>query len=55
MSLVRRNPRNGRITDNGVIFKLEGTNKKIELTPEICIDTQLDMGSDIIMCLGRLH
>jgi queuine tRNA-ribosyltransferase len=49
MSLIRRNPENGKITDDGVFFKINGN--KILLTPELCIKTQLESGSDIIMCL----
>ena len=49
MSLIRRNPKNGKITENGVQFKIDGNN--ILLTPELCIQTQIDSGSDIIMCL----
>lgn len=49
MSLIRRNSANGKITENGVLFKIENT--KISLSPELCIKTQLESDSDIIMCL----
>ena len=49
MSLVRRNPENGKFTEEGVLFKMNG--KRILLTPELCIKTQLESGSDIVMCL----
>jgi len=51
MSLIRRNPGNGKLTDEGVIFKIIGKGKTIKLTPELCIKTQIQMGSDIVMCL----
>jgi queuine tRNA-ribosyltransferase len=49
MSLIRENPALGKIYDSKVVFKLD--NKKIILSPEKCIDIQLDLGTDIIMCL----
>jgi queuine tRNA-ribosyltransferase len=49
MSLIRRSPENGKITNEGVYFKINGN--KILLTPELCIKTQLESKSDIIMCL----
>lgn len=48
-SLIRRNPKNGKLTEKGVYFKINGS--KVYLTPELCIQTQLDSGSDIVMCL----
>ncbi len=49
MSLIRENPKFGKFQDNGVIFY---HNKKQHiLTPEKCIQLQLDIKSDIIMCL----
>lgn len=49
MSLIRRNPENGKITDDGIKFKVDG--KRVFLTPKLCIKTQLKSGSDIVMCL----
>lgn len=51
MSLVRKNKANGKFTDDGVTFKVDGMAQALELTPELCIKTQLQIGSDIIMCL----
>lgn len=51
MSLVRRNKSNGKITDDGVKFKNLSSGQTIFLTPESCIDTQIRLDSDIIMCL----
>jgi len=48
-SLIHKNPQLGKITDNEAIFTLD--NKKIILTPEKCIQLQLKIGADIIMCL----
>jgi queuine tRNA-ribosyltransferase len=49
MSLIHNNPKLGKIYDNEIIFNLDG--KKVKLTPENCIQTQIKIGSDIIMCL----
>jgi queuine tRNA-ribosyltransferase len=49
-SLIHRNKKAGKITEKGVVFsygKLKGT----VFTPEDCIDTQFEIGSDIIVCL----
>ena len=48
-SLIRENPKLGNITDQGVLFQLD--NEKIFLTPEECIQIQIKLGSDIVMCL----
>lgn len=49
-SLIHRNKKAGKITNDGVVFsygKLKGT----LFTPEDCINTQFEIGSDIIICL----
>lgn len=49
-SLIHRNKKAGKITEDGVVFsygKLKGT----LFTPEDCIQTQFEIGSDIIICL----
>ncbi|MBI2630021.1 queuine tRNA-ribosyltransferase family protein [Candidatus Pacearchaeota archaeon] len=51
MSLIHKNSELGEITDEGVIFLLAG--KRIDLTPEKCIEMQIKLGSDIIMCLDE--
>lgn len=51
MSLVRNNPKNGHIGEDGITFKMEGSQKKLYLTPYSCIETQIKLGTDIIMCL----
>jgi len=49
MSLIHKNPKLGKIYENEINFILN--NKKIKLTPENCIQTQIKIGSDIVMCL----
>lgn len=50
MSLVHRNPKMGKITDNEIIFKTE-SGEKVVLTPEKSIEVQLKLGTDIAICL----
>lgn len=53
-SLIHRNSASnlpkGKITDEGVVFPI-GKNKKEIFTPEISIQTQFAIGSDIVICL----
>lgn len=51
MSLVRNRPSKGSITDEGVIFHNPKNGSLFLLTPESCVETQLKLGSDIIMVL----
>ena len=51
MSLIRNHTKNGKIKDNEIIFKLENSSKILHLGPRSCIETQLKIGSDIVMCL----
>jgi len=48
-SLIHKNPELGSIDNEKVTFMLH--DKKIIMTPESCIQIQLKIGSDIIMCL----
>ncbi len=50
-SLIRQNPRNGTLSDEGIRFQPEGAARKYLLTPEKCIQLQVGYGSDIVMCL----
>jgi queuine tRNA-ribosyltransferase len=50
-SLIRQNPKFGTLTDNGIIFRPEGSNRKLQLTPEKCVQLQLAYGADVVMCL----
>ncbi|MBI2046985.1 queuine tRNA-ribosyltransferase family protein [Candidatus Pacearchaeota archaeon] len=49
MSLIHRHPELGKIEDEKITFMLDG--KKVVLTPETCIQLQLKIKSDIVMCL----
>ena len=50
-SLIRQNPKFGKLTDDGIFFKPEGTERKFQLTPEKCIQLQISYGADVVMCL----
>jgi queuine tRNA-ribosyltransferase len=50
-SLIRQNPRYGRLSDKGITFQPEGAPRKYSLTPEKCIQLQLSYDADIVMCL----
>jgi queuine tRNA-ribosyltransferase len=50
-SLIRQNPRFGRLSDNGITFQPEGAIRKFQLTPEKCVQLQLAYGADIVICL----
>lgn len=50
-SLIRQNPKYGSLTDNGILFRPEGSNRKLQLTPEKCVQLQLSYGADVVMCL----
>lgn len=49
-SLIHRNKKAGKITDEGVVFKI-GDGKKGLVTPEDIIRAQFVVGADIIVCL----
>src|SRR5262245_24469235 len=50
-SLIRQNAKFGTLTDNGILFRPEGSDRKLQLTPEKCVQLQLSYGADIVMCL----
>ncbi len=50
-SLIHENPRNGKISDQGVVFQPEGAGRKFQLTPEKSIQLQLAYGADVVICL----
>ncbi|HPN54692.1 MAG TPA: tRNA guanosine(34) transglycosylase Tgt [Candidatus Moranbacteria bacterium] len=50
-SLIHKNPKMGKITDNKVIFKSPVDGKRYELTPRKSIQIQFDLGVDMIVCL----
>lgn len=50
-SLIRQNPRFGRLSNQGITFQPEGADRKFQLTPEKCVQLQLAYGADIVICL----
>jgi len=50
-SLIRQDPNRGVIRDNEVIFREPTTGEKWTLTPERVVGLQLQLGSDIVVCL----
>jgi queuine tRNA-ribosyltransferase len=50
-SLIRQDPKRGVIRDNEVIFREPSTGEKWTLTPERVVQLQLQLGSDVIVCL----
>ncbi len=50
-SLIRQNARYGTMSDRGLIFRPDGSRRKINLTPEKSIELQMAYGADIVVCL----
>jgi queuine tRNA-ribosyltransferase len=50
-SLIHANPKNGSITDRGLLFRGEAKKARLLLTPEKTIQLQLNFGSDLVICL----
>jgi queuine tRNA-ribosyltransferase len=50
-SLIRQNPKFGSLNERGLIFLPEGSQRRMQLTPEKSIQLQLAYGSDIVICL----
>ncbi|MBU2028874.1 tRNA guanosine(34) transglycosylase Tgt [Patescibacteria group bacterium] len=50
-SLIHKNPRMGKITDQKVIFRSPLDGSRHELTPEKSIQIQFDLGVDMLVCL----
>ena len=50
-SLIRQNPKYGEVRKNELIFRPDGSDKKIILTPEKSIQFQFTCGSDVMVCL----
>ncbi|MEA3326656.1 MAG: tRNA guanosine(34) transglycosylase Tgt [Chloroflexota bacterium] len=50
-SLIHESTKFGSLTDNGIIFRPEGKNRKFILTPEKSIQQQISYDSDVIICL----
>lgn len=50
-SLIRQNPRLGRISEHGATFKTPDSSRKFKLTPEKSVQLQVAYGSDVVICL----
>jgi len=50
-SLIRQNPRLGSLNDRGLIFRPEGSSRKINLSPEKSVRLQMGYGADMVICL----
>jgi queuine tRNA-ribosyltransferase len=50
-SLIRQNPKFGRLTTKGALFRPDGGGRKFNLTPEKSIQLQIGYGSDLLFCL----
>jgi queuine tRNA-ribosyltransferase len=50
-SLIRENPKNGSLNNQGIIFRPEGSDKKLHLTPEKTVQLQISYGTDVVICL----
>ncbi len=50
-SLIRQNPRFGKMDEKGITFQPEGAERKYQLSPEKCIQLQVAYGSDVVICL----
>ncbi|MDI7275285.1 MAG: tRNA guanosine(34) transglycosylase Tgt [Anaerolineae bacterium] len=50
-SLIRQQPRLGRLSDRGITFQPEGAGRRFVLTPEKTVQLQLAYGADVVICL----
>lgn len=50
-SLIHQNAKYGKLTDDGIVFKPEGADRKYQLTPEKCMQLQVSYDTDVVMCL----
>ncbi len=50
-SLIRQNPKFGRLDERGLTFQPEGSDRKFQLTPEKSIQLQMGYGADVVVCL----
>jgi queuine tRNA-ribosyltransferase len=50
-SLIRNQPKQGSLTDQGLSFRQQGSNHKYQLTPAKAIQLQLSYRSDVVICL----
>ena len=52
-SMLRDNPKLGSVSDDGMVVRLPEGDRKLLLTPEKCIQVQMRLGVDVIMCLDE--
>lgn len=50
-SLIHENPKYGKLTNDGIVFKPDGADRKYQLTPEKCVQLQMGYDTDVVMCL----
>jgi len=50
-SLIRQNPKFGKMDDRGISFQPENSGRKYLLTPEKGIQLQVSYGADVVICL----
>jgi queuine tRNA-ribosyltransferase len=50
-SLIRQNPRAGRLSERGLAFQPDGAARRFHFSPEKSIQLQLGYGSDVLICL----
>jgi len=50
-SLIRQNPKNGSLTNNGITFRPGQSRRRFTLTPEKSIRLQVSYGADVVVCL----
>lgn len=50
-SLIRQNPKYGKLTERGMLFRPDGSSRRFNLTPEKSIQLQMDYGADVVICL----
>lgn len=50
-SLIRENPKFGKLGEHGITFQPEGTTRKYQLTPEKSVQLQFAYGTDVVICL----
>ncbi len=51
LSLIRENPDHGTVRSDGLHFRVPGSARKLRLTPERCVRTQFQLGSDVMIAL----
>lgn len=50
-SLIHQNAKFGNLTDRGITFQPEGSDRKFQLTPEKTVQLQIGYGADVVICL----